>query len=258
MTEKKLEGKTALITGGSRGIGKAITKLFSEEGARVAINYNSSESDARKLKDEVPDSEIFKADMSSREQVRGMFSEVGKKFGKIDILVNNAGVMDVMPFEQYDDARVRKMFDVNVFGPTYASLEALELLKKSREPAIINLASNAGVGTSASGTTYYAMTKAAIIMLTKRMAFDFRDAKIRVNAIAPGWIKTDMTLAGKSEKEIMDAEEFFKSRTSLSMTGEAIHIAKAALFLASRDSEYMNGQILVVDGGRTDNLTHSL
>lgn len=144
-------------------------------------------------------------------------------------------------------------------GPIYTSLEALELLKKSREPAIINLASNAGIGTSASGTTYYAMTKAAIIMLTKRMAFDFRNEKIRVNAIAPGWIKTDITLSGKSEEEIRDAEEFFKSRTSLSMTGQTIHnIARTALFLASRDSEYMNGQVLVVDGGRTDNLTHSL
>ncbi|WP_393971668.1 SDR family oxidoreductase [Oxyplasma meridianum] len=258
MTEKKLEGKTALITGGSRGIGKAISKLFSQEGAKVAVNYNSSELDAKKLKDEIPDLEIFKADMSSREQVISMFSDVRKKFGQIDILVNNAGIMDVMPFEQYDDARVRRMFDINVYGPIYASLEALELLKKSREPVIINLASNAGVGTSASGTTYYAMTKAAVVMLTKRMAFDFRDAKIRVNAIAPGWIKTDMTLSGKSEREIRDAEEFFKSRTSLSMTGEAIHIARTALFLASRDSEYMNGQILVVDGGRLDNLTHSL
>ena len=258
MTEKKLEGKTALITGGSRGIGRAIAKLFSQEGARIAINYYSSESEAMKLKEELPGSEIFKADMSSMEQVKSMFLDIKKKFGRIDILVNNAGIMDVMPFEQYDDARVRKMFDINVYGPIYASLEALDLLKKSREPAIINLASNAGVGTAASGTTYYAMTKAAVIMLTKRMAFDFRDSKIRVNAIAPGWIKTDMTLSGKSEKEIRDAEEYFKSRTSLSMTGEANHIAKAALFLASSDSEYMNGQILVVDGGRIDNLTHSL
>ena len=258
MTEKKLEGKTALITGGSRGIGKAITTLFSQEGARVGINYNSSEAEARKLKEDIPGSEIFKADMSSMEQVKRMFHDVGKKFGSIDILVNNAGIMDVMPFEQYDDARVRKMFDINVYGPIYASLESLELLKKSKEPVIINLASNAGVGTAASGTTYYAMTKAAVVMLTKRMAFDFRESKIRVNAIAPGWIKTDMTLSGKSEKEIRDAEEFFKSRTTLSMTGEAAHIAKAALFLASRDSEYMNGQILVVDGGRMDNLTHSI
>ena len=87
------------------------------------------------------------------------------------------------------------------------------------------------------------MTKAAIIMLTKRMAFDFRNEKIRVNAIAPGWVKTDMTLSGKSDKEIRDVEEFFKSRTSLSMTGQTIHIARTALFLASRDSEYMNGQV---------------
>ena len=102
------------------------------------------------------------------------------------------------------------------------------------------------------------MTKAAIVMLTKRLAFDFMDSKIRVNAIAPGWVKTDMTLSGKTEEEIKKAEEFFTSRTSLSMTGNVKHIASVALFLASSDSEYMNGQVLVVDGGRIDNLTHSL
>ena len=127
MTEKKLEGKTALITGGSRGIGKAITKLFSQEGASVAINYNSSELDARELKDELPDSEIFKADVSSREQVRSMFSDVRKKFGNIDILVNNTGIMDIIPFEQYDNARVRKMFDINVYGTDRGLGEAVKL-----------------------------------------------------------------------------------------------------------------------------------
>lgn len=258
MTGKKLEGKTALITGGSRGIGKAITQLFSNEGAKVAINYNSSEAEAIKLKKNIPDSEIFKADMSNREQVKRMFTKIHEKFGKLDILVNNAGVMDVMPFDQYDEMRVRRMFDINVYGPIYASLEAHPLLKNSKEPVIINLASNAGVGTAAAGTTYYAMTKAAIIMLTKRLAFDFSDSKIRVNAIAPGWVKTDMTLSGKSQEEIQKAEEFFTSRTSLSMTGDVKHIAAAALFLASKDSEYMNGQVLVVDGGRLDNLTHSV
>lgn len=258
MTERKLEGKTAVITGGSRGIGRAISRLFSEEGASVAINYNSSEEEAIKLRDSLPNSDIFRADMSSRDQVKRMFTEIKKKFGKIDILVNNAGIMDVMPFEEYDEIRVRRMFDINVYGPIYASLEALDLLKKSKEPVIINLASNAGVGTAAKGTTYYAMTKAAIVMLTKRLAFDFMDSKIRVNAIAPGWVKTDMTLSGKTEEEIKKAEEFFTSRTSLSMTGNVKHIASVALFLASSDSEYMNGQVLVVDGGRIDNLTHSL
>jgi Dehydrogenases with different specificities (related to short-chain alcohol dehydrogenases) len=258
MAGERLRGKTALITGGAGGIGRSIAEKFYYEGALVLVNYNSSIKAIGPMKDEMPDCEFFKADISNREHVNSMFKEVEKKAGALDILVNNAGVMDIMPLDQYDDNRVRKMFDINIFGSIYASLAAMDLLKKSSDPVVINLASNAGVETAADNTTYYAMTKAAIAMFTKRLAFDLRESHVRVNAIAPGWIKTDMTIGGKSEEEKLKLEELFRSRTSLSMTGEVKDIASAALFLATDDSRYMNGQILVIDGGVIDNLTHSL
>jgi len=102
------------------------------------------------------------------------------------------------------------------------------------------------------------MTKAAIAMLTKRLAFDLMEWHVRVNAIAPGWIESDMTLGGKSQEEAENLRQSFRSKTELNMTGKPENIADAALFLASRESEYMDGQVLVVDGGRIDNLTHSL
>ena len=102
------------------------------------------------------------------------------------------------------------------------------------------------------------MSKAAVIALTKRLAFDMRSYHIRVNAIAPGWVETDMTTGGKDRESVLRSEEFFKARTTLSSYGLPKNIATAALFLASNDSDYMNGQVLTVDGGRTDNLTHSI
>ncbi len=258
MTEGKLKGRNVLITGGSRGIGRAIAERFYQEGAHVMVNYNSSTKAIGEMQSDMHGCEFIKADVSNRDQVSSMFNQLEEKIDTLDILVNNAGVMDVMPLEQYDDKRVRKVFDINIFGSMYSTLAAMDLIKKSSDPVIINIASNAGVGTAADNTTYYAMTKAAIAMLTKRLAFDLRESHVRVNGIAPGWIKTDMTIAGKTAVEKTNLEGLFRSRTSLSMTGEVNDIASAALFLATDDSKYMNGQILVIDGGRMDNLTHSL
>ncbi len=142
-------------------------------------------------------------------------------------------------------------------GSIYTTKECMDDLKK-QHGIIINMASNAGVGTAAKGTTFYSMTKAAIAMLTKRLAFDLMDWHVRVNAIAPGWIESDMTIGGKSDEEVDKLRESFKSKTELNMTGKPENIADAAMFLASSDSEYMDGQVLVVDGGRIDNLTHGL
>ncbi len=252
----KLEGKTALITGASRGIGRAIAEKFASEGCRVAINYSHDENAARAVKD-ATGGEIFRADVSKRSEIRKMADEVHKKMGEIDILVNNAGMWYLLPFEDYDDAKVREMVDLNMFGPIYTTLEFLPDLKR-RSGNIINIASNAGIGTAANNTTFYAMTKASIIMLTKRLAFDLKNTGIHVNAIAPGWIETDFTIGGKTPEEVKRLENDFKSRTTLNMFGKPEYIADAAMYLASKDSVYMNGQVLVVDGGRIDNLTHSL
>jgi 3-oxoacyl-[acyl-carrier protein] reductase len=253
----KLDNKIALITGSSRGLGRSIARKFSAEGARIAINYNKNYSSAEELKNSLPGSEIFQADVSSHESVKRMVEEIHRKMGSIDILVNNAGILSAFSWDEFEDEKVKKIFDINVMGPIYTTKECIDDLKK-QHGIIINMASNAGVGTAAKGTTFYSMTKAAITMLTKRLAFDLMDWHVRVNAIAPGWIESDMTIGGKSYEEINKLRKSFKSRTELNMTGKPENIADAALFLASPESEYMDGQVLVVDGGRIDNLTHSL
>lgn len=258
MAGSKLEGRTALITGGSRGIGRAIAELFYFEGAKDAINFNSSEGKANEVKRDLKGSEIFKADISNRDEVRHMVSKVIRHFGSLDIVVNNAGIMETMQFEEYDEERADKMYSVNVKGTLFTTLESLRYLKQSRSPVIINIASNAGIGTTLQGTTFYALTKAAVIALTKRLAYDLKEYRIRVNAIAPGCVETDLTISSKSMDEMSKVKEYFETRTTRHMHGSPSHIANVALFLASDDSEYMNGQVLVVDGGRTDNLTHSL
>ncbi len=253
----KLENKIVLITGSSRGLGRAIAMKFASEGARIAINYNRDQKSAMELKNTLAGSEIFQADVSDHAAVRNMVNEIHRKMGTIDILVNNAGILSAMSWEEFDDARVKKIFDINLMGPVYTTRECIEDLKK-QHGIIINMASNAGVGTAAKGTTFYSMTKAAITMLTKRLAFDLMDWHVRVNAIAPGWIESDMTIGEKSEEEVNNLRQSFKSKTELGMTGKPENIADAAIFLATNESEYMDGQVLVVDGGRIDNLTHSL
>ncbi|ARM74818.1 glucose 1-dehydrogenase [Acidianus manzaensis] len=252
-----IKDKVVLVTGSSKGIGREIARYFHKYGAKVAINYSSSEREAIKLKEELKDRvEIFKADVSKRQEVHNMVKEIEEKLGKIDILVNNAGIWYLMPFEEYDEEKFNKMWEINFKGMIYTTLEVLPHMKEKGKGVIINMASNAGIGTSAPTNTFYAITKSAVIMLTKRLAFELGKYNIRVNAIAPGWIETDMTIGGKSENEIKELEEWFKTRTSLSMVGKPEYIAKAALFLAVAD--YMTGQVVVIDGGRTDNLTHSV
>ncbi|MEM1613661.1 MAG: glucose 1-dehydrogenase [Thermoplasmatales archaeon] len=258
MQAGKLHNLTSLVTGGSRGIGRAIVEEFSREGANVALNYNSSKELAERIKEEFEGVEIFKGDVSNRMDVKRMIDEIYNTFGGLDIVVNNAGIMSTTPFEQFDEPSFERMLEVNVKGPIYVSLESLNYLKRSKHPVIINIASNAGIGTALEGTTFYAITKAAIISLTKRLAFDLRSYKIRVNAIAPGWVETDMTTAGLDNEKLTTIRESFKSRTTVGSYGKPTDIAKVALFLASDDSRYINGQVIVVDGGRIDNLSHGI
>jgi len=257
MQEKKLNNKIALITGSSRGIGRAIAEKFTSEGARVAINYARDETAAVELKKKLPGSEIFKADISNRASVHEMIQHIEEKMGSIDILVNNAGIFNLMPFEEYNEESVERMYSINVKGAIYTTLEALTDLKKNRG-VIVNIASNAGVGTAADNTTFYSMTKAAVIILTKRLAYEFGKYGIRVNSVAPGWVESDMTIGGKTPHEKEKLRDYFKSRTEMHMTGQPEYIANVVSFLVSGESSFINGQVIVADGGRIDNLTHSL
>ncbi len=256
MKNMKLEGKVALVTGGSRGIGAEIVKTFASEGATVYLNYNASESKARAISENFKNVRLVKADVSKREEVSKMVKQIKEESGFLDILVNNAGIMLNMPLLEYDESKVKKMFDINLFGTIYTTVEAARIMKEGS--VIINIASNAGIGTSFNNTTYYSLTKAAVINFTKRAALELASKRIRCNAIAPGWIETDLTIGARSKEETENLKKFLEENTTIGRWGNVEDVAKVALFLATEDSGYVNGQVIVVDGGRKDYLTHSV
>jgi len=251
----RFDGKVVMVTGGTRGIGRAIAEAFLREGAKVAITYARSDERAREL--ERTGVLAIRCDVSRRDEVRKAAEIVRDRFGDVNVLINNAGIMYLMPLEEFNEELFDRMIGVNVKGIIYMTLELLPQLKRTRG-VIINIASNAGIGTAFEGTTYYAITKASVITLTKRMAFELGKYGIRVNAIAPGWVETDMTTANRSPEEIEKAKALVRSRTMLNMTGVPEDIANVALFLASEDARYITGQTIVADGGRIDYLTHGV
>ncbi|MGC8612992.1 MAG: glucose 1-dehydrogenase [Conexivisphaera sp.] len=252
----RLEGRVALVTGASRGIGRAVAEALALEGARVAVNYRGNRAVAEELASRIGGIAVG-ADVSRRDEVRSMVRKVESELGPISVLVNNAGIMEMMSVEEFDEASFRRMMDVNLMGTIYTTLEALEDLKSTRG-VVVNMASNAGIGTAIPGSTFYAVSKAAVMALTRRLAFELAPHGIRVNAVAPGWVETDMTVGGRSPEDAEAVRSFFRSRSMLRMTGVPGHVASAVLFLASPESAYMTGQVLVVDGGRIDYITHGI
>ena len=255
----ELAGKAVLVTGGARGLGEEVVRAFHGQGCRVALNYNSSGERAAALAAELGERvELFRADVAVRSQVEEMVKGVESRLGAVDVLVNNAGVSDRMEVEALDEARFERMWRVNVLGPVYASLAVVGGMK-GRGGSIVNMASHAGVGNTRPGGAYYAATKSALIMLTKRMAVELGTKYgIRVNAIAPGIIRTDPEGAKLSAEEEVEFEERLGIRRSIKVKGVPRHIADAALFLASDASAYVTGQTLVVDGGRLDGVPRSV
>lgn len=255
---RKLDGRVALITGSSRGIGRAIALEFAKEGARVCVNYAQSEDKARQVVEKIKslggEAIMVRADVSKSNEVKRMINDVIEEFGKLDILVNNAAILLRGDFVETKDEELYEMLDrmweVNVKGVIYCCREAVKHMIKNRYGKIINVASIAGIGTALSGTTLYAITKAAIMALTRRLAFELGPYNISVNAIAPGMILTDMATP--------EGVEYVKRMSVLGRIGKPEDIASLALFLASDDSSYITGQVIVADGGRVDYLTHSL
>jgi len=248
-------GKVVVVTGGTKGIGRAISEKFKSLGANVVILYNSSDNIARELEEK--GFFTIKCDVSKRLQVKKAAEIVTEKYGKVDALVNNAGIWYLFSFEEFDEEKYERMMKINLDGTIYTTYEFLPLIKKSKGN-IVNIASNAGLGTSAIGNTFYSITKAGIIILTRRLAYELGKYGIRVNAVAPGWIETDMTIGGKSEEEIDKLRQWFRDRTMLHMTGKPEYIANIVSFLVSDDANYITGQIIVADGGRIDYLTHGI
>ncbi|AEM73222.1 3-oxoacyl-[acyl-carrier-protein] reductase [Caldicellulosiruptor acetigenus] len=242
-----LKDKVALITGASRGIGRAIALKFAQNGANVIINYSSSQSQAEELKEEIEKigtkAMIIKCDVSNADEVSQMFSQVEKEFGRLDILVNNAGITKDGLILRMNEEDFDKVIAINLKGAFLCARAAAKMMVKQRSGNIINISSVVGIAGNI-GQANYAASKAGIIGLTKSLAKELASRNIRVNAIAPGFIKTDMTeVLSDKVKEVM------LSSIPLGRFGKADEVANVALFLASNLSSYITGQVIVVDGG---------
>lgn len=241
------ENKTVLVTGGSRGIGRAIAIAFAENGADIALNYTSNEKAALDVKKEIENygrkCKIIKCDVSKFEDVLIMVENIISEFGKIDILINNAGITKDNLLLRMKESDFQKVLDVNLKGVFNVTKSVSKFMMKKKCGKIINMTSIVGVIGNA-GQSNYCASKAGVIGFTKSVAKELASRNINVNAIAPGFIETDMTdVLNKEIKEKM-IEQIPKK-----MAGKTENIADAVLFLASDMSNYITGQVINVDGG---------
>ncbi|EOS70511.1 3-oxoacyl-[acyl-carrier-protein] reductase [Lachnospiraceae bacterium MD308] len=242
-----LTGKIAVVTGASRGIGRAIALKLASEGAAVIVNYNGSEEKALEVKQEIEAAggraDICQCDVSDYGKCEGFIAEIIKEYGQIDILVNNAGITRDGLLMKMSEEDFDKVLKTNLKGAFNTIRFASRQMLKQRKGRIINMASVVGV-TGNAGQANYAASKAGIIGLTKAAARELASRGVTVNAIAPGFIETDMTKI-LPEK----VKEATVSQIPLGKFGQVEHVAAAAAFLASEEAEYITGQVLHVDGG---------
>lgn len=241
-----LEGKAALVTGGGRGIGKAIALALAKDGANVAvsdIDQGSANQTAEEIKSLGRDSIGLKADVSRSEEVEVMFQAMVDKFNGIDILVNNAGITRDGLLVRMKDEDWSLVMKINLDGAFYCSRAAGKIMMKQRRGAIVNIASIVGVMGNA-GQVNYSASKAGLIGLTKSTARELASRGVTVNAIAPGFIDTAMTQAlnDKVKEKLME-------QIPLGRLGSSDDIANAVRFLASPEAAYITGQVLHVNGG---------
>lgn len=239
--------KVAVITGAARGIGKAIALKFASQGYHVVINYRGSEEKANAVKEQCialgVEALTYQGDVSHYQEMEDMMKAVMEKFGRIDVLVNNSGITKDQLLLKMDSESFMDVIDVNLKG-TFNTIKAVNrIMMKQKSGVIINMSSVIGeIGNA--GQANYAASKAGVLGLTKSIAKEFAPRHIRVNAIAPGFIATDMTdvLNEQTKENILQA-------IPLKSLGEAEDVANVAYFLASDDAKYITGQVINVDGG---------
>lgn len=239
--------KTVLVTGASKGIGKAIATLFANEGYNVLINYNRSESAAKELYDTLHSKglsvKLYKADVSNRDEVNAMINFCIGEFGNIDVLVNNAGISQDKLFTDISDDDWNTMISTNLNSVFYCTQKSLQYMLSEKRGKIINVSSIWGM-VGASCEVHYSTAKAGIIGMTKALAKEVGPSNIQVNCIAPGVIQTDM-LDGYSEDDL----NALKYETPLMRLGTPEDIANCVLFLASDNSNFLTGQVISPNGG---------
>ncbi len=245
----RLDGSVALVTGGSRGIGAAICRRLAADGASVVVNYAGNESAAQAIVDEINSAGgraiAIQADVSDTTACTDLVHRVAQEFGSLDIVVNNAGIARDGLLMRMSDADWSAVIDTNLTGVFAITRAAAKIMIKQRSGAIVNVTSVIGlVGNAGQGN--YAAAKAGVIGLTKSAAKELSSRNVRVNAVAPGFIETDMT-AELSDK----VRESAQSEIALKRFGSPQDVAAAVAFLASSDASYITGQTLAVDGGMT-------
>ena len=245
----RLAGRVAIVTGSSRGIGKAIAKLFAHEGARVVVNYSKSEKEALVVVDEIKreggKAIHLQADVSKSDDVRRMVQRTVQEFGGVDVLVNNAGVHFAKDFFDITEDEWNRTIDVNLKGAYLCSKEVAPIMIKQKRGRIINISSNSGeYHQSAMRFVEYVVSKAGMNGLTRALALKL-GPYIRVNAILPGYISTEMVAHFTPEDEKMLMNE-----TAVKRFGNVEDVAYAALFLASDESDFITGELMFVTGGR--------
>ena len=231
--------RTAIVTGGARGIGEAITRKLHSLGYNVLVNYNTSEERATKLKEELG-VEIYKADVSDYNQVKDMVDYCVENFGKIDLLVNNAGISSIKPFLDINEDEWDRLIAVNLKSVYNCSKNVLEYMINRKEGCIINISSMWGM-VGASCEVHYSTSKAGIIGFTKALAKEFGPSNIRVNCISPGVIASDMN-------NNVDLDELIEE-TPLGIIGQGNDVAEMVAFLDSDKARFITGQNFAVNGG---------
>jgi NAD(P)-dependent dehydrogenase (short-subunit alcohol dehydrogenase family) len=248
----RLEGKAAIVTGASRGIGRAVALALAREGADVAVNCSSSVKAAQKVAQEIRElgrrSIVIKADVSNKPAVEKMIDEAVKQFGKIDILVNNAGMAVVGASEGLEENLWRRGIDVMLTGTFFCSQAAGKEMIKQKSGKIINIASVNGIVAFPERASYCS-AKAGVMALTKVLACEWARYNINVNAVAPGYVETDL-VTNLAAKGTLDVDEL-AGRTPNRKLASSEDVADTVVFLASEDSKHIVGQTIVVDGGWT-------
>lgn len=243
----KLNSKVAVVTGASRGIGKAIALKLAKEGAKVVVNYNSSEEEANKVVEEIvalgSEGISIKADISNFQDSQRLIDEAVNAFGTIDILVNNAGITKDNLLLRMSEKEFDKVIDVNLKGYFNCTKSVARLMLKKKAGKIINITSVIGI-TGNSGQSNYAAAKAGVIGFTKSLAKELGGKGINVNAVAPGFIQTDMT-----DKLPDNIKENIGQNIPLKALGLPEDVANLVSFLAGEESKYITGQTIAVDGG---------
>lgn len=239
--------RSALVTGASRGIGRGIARALAEKGWPVCVNYlehrDAAESLAEELRKAGRNAIIYQADVSDRKAVEAMVQAASEALGPVELLVNNAGIAQQTLFQDTDDAAWSRMLAVNLTGPRNTVMAALPHMLTEKRGCIVNVSSIWGLRGS-SCETAYAASKAGLIGLTRSLALELAPSGIRVNAVAPGCIATDMVRALGTETRAMLEDE-----TPMGRLGAPEEIAKAVCFLASDSASFITGQTLTIDGG---------